>query len=112
MFEPWGGKLQNIFLNQVHRSFKGNAMATIKKRIHCSDMSESQPLKDRRVEDPFRDRRFGNDRRRGFDLGYFAQGGIERRKGMERRQKHERRDQYVRIDKWSSICVIPKSAVE
>ena len=49
-------------------------------------MRESQPLKDRRVEDPFRDRRFGNDRRRGFDLGYFAQGGIERRKSMERRQ--------------------------
>jgi len=87
-------------------------MATIKKRIHGSGMSESQPLKDRRIEDPFRDRRSGNDRRHGFDSGYFAQGGINRRKGMERRQRYERRDQYVRIDKWSSICVIPKSAVE
>jgi hypothetical protein len=75
-------------------------------------MSESQPLKDRRIEDPFHDRRSGNDRRRGFDLGHFAQGGIERRKGMECRKKHERRDQYVRIYKWSSICAIPKSNVE
>jgi hypothetical protein len=75
-------------------------------------MSDKQKLKDKRIADPFFDRRAGNDRRRGFDLAYFAQGGIERRKSMERRQKHERRDQYVRIDKWSSICVIPKSAVE
>jgi hypothetical protein len=27
----WGGKLQNIFLNQVHRSFEGNAIVTNKK---------------------------------------------------------------------------------
>jgi len=87
-------------------------MATIKKLIDGSGMGESQPLKDRRIEDPFRDRRSGNDRRRGFDIGYFAQGGIEKRKAGECRQKRERRDQYVRIDKWSSICVIPKSAVE
>jgi hypothetical protein len=61
-------------------------MATIKKRIHDSGLSESQPLKDRRIEDLFRDRRSGNDRRRGFDMGYFAQGGIEKRKGGEGRQ--------------------------
>jgi len=87
-------------------------MATIKKRTHGSGLSESQPLKNRRIEDPFRDRRSGNDRRRGFDIGYFAQGGIEKRKGGECRQKNERRDQYVRIDKWSSICVMPKFNVE
>jgi len=87
-------------------------MATIKKRIHGSGLSESRPLKDKRIEDPFRDRRSGNDRRRGFDIGYFAQGGIKRRKGIERRQRYERRDRYFRIDKWSSICVIPKSDVE
>jgi hypothetical protein len=75
-------------------------------------MSVSQPLKDRRIGDPFRDRRCGDDRRRGFDLGYFAQGRIEKRKRMERRKKDERRDQYFRIDKWSSICAVPKSAVE
>jgi len=75
-------------------------------------MSESQPLKDRRIADPFFDRRSGDDRRKAHKLVYFAQGGIERRKGMEIRQKNERRDQYVRTNKWSSICVIPKSAVE
>jgi hypothetical protein len=75
-------------------------------------MSESQPLKDKRIGDPFLDRRSGDDRRRGFDLGYFAQGGIERRKGIECRHKDERRDQYFRIDKWSSVCANPKSAVE
>jgi hypothetical protein len=75
-------------------------------------MSDRQTLKERRIADPFFDRRSGNDRREGYESGYFSQGGLRRRKGMERRQKHERRDQYVRIDKWSSICVIPKSAVE
>ena len=75
-------------------------------------MAENQHIKDRRIADPLFDRRSGDDNRKGYKFGYYAQGGIERRKGMERRQKHERRDQYVRIDKWSSICVIPKSAVE
>ena len=75
-------------------------------------MSQSKPLKDRRIEDPFLDRRCGDDRREAYELGYFAQGGIERRKGMERRQKDERRNQYVRISQWSSVCANPKSAVE
>jgi hypothetical protein len=110
--EPWGGKLQTSFLNQVYRSFEGNAMAKIKKRSHDSGMNKIQPLKDRRIEDPIRDRRSGNDRRHGLDLGYFTQGGIEKRSGEECRQKKERRDQYFRIDKWSSIWVIPKSDVE
>jgi hypothetical protein len=74
-------------------------------------MSVSQSLKDRRMRDSFLDRRSGDDRRRGFDLGYFAQGSIDKRNGMERRKKDERRDQYARIDKWSSICAAPKSAV-
>ena len=75
-------------------------------------MSESQSLKDGRIADPFLDRRSGDDRRRGFDLGNFAQGGIERRKGVECRQKDERRDQYVQISQWSSVCANPKSAFE
>jgi hypothetical protein len=75
-------------------------------------MSDKQKLKDKRMADPFFDRRSGDDRREGYEADYFVKGGLQRRKGMERRQKHERRDQYVRIDKWSSICVIPKSAVE
>ena len=76
------------------------------------DMSDSQTMKDRRIRDPFLDRRCGDDRREAYELGYFAQGGIERRKGMERRQKEERRDQYVQISQWSSVCANPKSATK
>jgi len=75
-------------------------------------MSESQPLKDRRIADPLFDRRSGDDRRKAHKRGYLAQGGVERRNGREIRQKNERRDQYVRTNKWSSICANPKSAVE
>jgi hypothetical protein len=74
-------------------------------------MSKSQPLKDRRIGDPYLDRRSGDDRREGYELGYFAQGGIERRRGMERRQKEERRDQYIQTSQWSIVCANPKSAV-
>jgi len=76
------------------------------------DMSESQPLKDVRIADPFLDRRSGDDRREAHELGYFVQGGIERRKGLERRQRDERRDQYVQISQWSSVCANPKSATK
>jgi len=75
-------------------------------------MSDMQTLKNRRTMGPFLDRRSGDDRREGYELGYFAQGGIERRKGMERRQHNERRDQYIRTSQWSSICANPKSAVK
>jgi hypothetical protein len=69
-------------------------------------------MEDRRIADPFFDRRLGDDRREGYEFGYFAQGGIQRRKSIERRQKKERRDKCVRTNKWSSICEISKSAVE
>ena len=75
-------------------------------------MSDRQKLKDRRVADPFLDRRSGDDRREGYESVYFTKGGLRRRKNIERRQKGERRDQYARIDKWSSICANPKSAFE
>ena len=75
-------------------------------------MSQSKPLKDRRIGDPFLDRRCGDDRREAYELGYFAQGGIERRKSMERRQHDERRDQYIRTSQWSSVCANPKSATK
>ena len=74
-------------------------------------MTESQSLRDRRIADPFFDRRLGDDRREGYELGYFAQGGMQRRKVLERRQKYERRDKCVRTNKWSSICDISKSTV-
>ena len=76
------------------------------------DMSDSQAIKDRRTRDPFLDRRCGEDRREAYELGYFAQGGIERRNGMERRQNGERRNQYVKNSQWSSVCTKPKSAFE
>ena len=75
-------------------------------------MPDRQTLKDRRIADPYLDRRCGDDRRGAYELGYFAQGGIERRKVMERRQKDERRDQYVQTSQWSSVFANPKLAVE
>ena len=75
-------------------------------------MSGRKTLQDRRIADPFLDRRSGDDRREGYESGYFAKGGLRKRNGMERRKKDERRDQYFRIDKWSSICATPKSALE
>ena len=75
-------------------------------------MRKNQALKDRRIGDPYLDRRSGEDRREGYELGFFAQGGIERRKGMEARQKDERRNQYVQISRWSSVCANLMSAVE
>jgi predicted Zn finger-like uncharacterized protein len=71
-------------------------------------LSDGQHLKKRRFRDPFLDRRSGDDRREAYELGYFAQSSIEKRKSIERRQKDERRDQYVRISQWSSVCANPK----
>lgn len=75
-------------------------------------MSESQSLKDRRIGDPYLDRRSGDDRREAYELGFFAQGGIERRSGVESRQTSERRAQYVNVSKWSSIGPKTKLPVE
>lgn len=76
------------------------------------DMRDGQQIKKRRIRDPFLDRRSGDDRREAYELGYFAQGSIEKRNSIERRQKDERRDQYVRISQWSSVCANPKSTLE
>jgi hypothetical protein len=67
-------------------------------------MSLSQPLKDRRIEDPLRDRRTGEDRRKHYDLDFFGQGGVERRSGIEARQMGERRVQCGKVDEWPSAC--------
>jgi hypothetical protein len=45
----------------------------------------------KRITDPYLDRRDGDDRREGQELGYFAQGGIERRKYVDRRTADDRR---------------------
>jgi hypothetical protein len=72
-------------------------------------MSESQSLKNGRIADPFLDRRSGDDRREAQELGYFEQGGIERRSGAESRQKEERRVKCVKVSEWSSVCPVKKS---
>ena len=51
------------------------------------------------------DRRSGEDRRVVYNLDYFLNGGIERRKEKERRTKVERRSGWVRVSKWSSVNI-------
>ena len=53
-------------------------------------MRGSQSLKEGRIADPSLDRRSGDDRREAYLLGYFEQGGIEKRSGVETRRKRER----------------------
>jgi len=75
-------------------------------------MSENQPSTDRRIGDPYSDRRSGDDRRKVYDLDFFEQGGIERRRGIETRQIGERRAQCVEVSQWSSVCPKAKSSVD
>ena len=49
------------------------------------------------------DRRSGDDRRKSYRLGYFINGGVERRSGKERRLLGERRIGWVRATEWSSV---------
>ena len=49
------------------------------------------------------DRRSGDDRRKSYRLGYFINGGVERRSGKERRFLGERRIGWVRATEWSSV---------
>jgi hypothetical protein len=72
-------------------------------------MEEKAILQDRRVRDPYVDRRSGEDRRKVYDAAYWERGGIERRSVTERRQQKERRSGYVRVTKWSSICIEGKT---
>ena len=51
------------------------------------------------------DRRSGEDRRVVYNLDYFLNGGIKRRKEKERRTKVERRSGWVRVSKWSSVNI-------
>ncbi len=72
-------------------------------------MKENKYFKDRRVGDPYVDRRSGEDRRQVYDSGYWESGEIERRSAKDRRQPKERRDSYVRVSKWSSVCIEDKT---
>ena len=53
------------------------------------------------------DRRSGKDRRQSYDLNYFLQGGVERRKRVDDRRTPflERRKGWVRINPWRSVYV-------
>jgi hypothetical protein len=67
-------------------------------------MAQDGTLRHARSNDPFVDRRSGEDRRAGYDLDYFPDGGIERRSGRERRRRGERREHCIRVSDWSSVC--------
>jgi hypothetical protein len=67
-------------------------------------MSESQSLKDRRIGDPYLDRRLGDDRRKINNLEFFEHGGIERRSWVESRQDENHSVQSVNGSQWSNVC--------
>ncbi len=68
-------------------------------------MDEINYFKNKRIADPYVDRRSGEDRRQVYDAAYWESGGIERRSAKDRRQQEERRDSCVRVSKWSSVCL-------
>ena len=72
-------------------------------------MDEKPILKERRVHDPYIDRRSGEDRRQVYDTAYWESEGIERRSAKDRRKEKERRDGCVKISKWSSVCINNKA---
>jgi hypothetical protein len=49
--------------------------------------------------------RSGADRRIGFSIRYWLNGGVERRQGKERRSGFERRADWVRLGQWHSVFV-------
>jgi hypothetical protein len=67
-------------------------------------MTVKDPPREKRKNDPYLDRRSGEDRREVYDIDYFADGGAEKRKRDERRKPKERRKDCVKVSKWSSVC--------
>ena len=66
---------------------------------------EKKPIfQNRRLADPYIDRRSGEDRRKVYDADYWDRGGIEKRKLKDRRQQKERRASCVNVSEWSSVC--------
>ncbi len=72
-------------------------------------MEKIKYFKDKRVRDPYIDRRSGEDRRQVYDTAYWESEGIERRSAKDRRKEKERRDGCVKISKWSSVCINNKA---
>ena len=62
-------------------------------------------FKERRVRDPYIDRRSGENRRKMYDVAYWESGGKERRSANERRQQKERRSCWANVSEWSSVCL-------
>ncbi len=48
------------------------------------------------------DRRSGSDRRKVYHVGYFMNGGLERRSGKERRSGMDRRKGLATFGDWPS----------
>jgi len=58
----------------------------------------------KRIRSSF-DRRSGVDRRKAYTVGYFLEGGMERRSGRERRCMEERRKDWMGVSQGSSVWV-------
>lgn len=71
-------------------------------------MGKKPIFQNRRLVDPYIDRRSGEDRRKVYDADYWDHGGIEKRKLKDRRQQKERRASCVKVSEWSSVCPIDK----
>ena len=68
-------------------------------------MATQHVQRDKRMGDPYMDRRTGEDRRQAHFIGFFTRGGIERRRSKERREGIERREGCIQVTEWSSVCV-------
>lgn len=68
-------------------------------------MATQQMRHEKRMGDPYMDRRCGEDRRQVHFIGFFSRGGTERRRSRERREGIERRDGCIQVTDWSSVCV-------
>lgn len=73
--------------------------------LERQDIGRKMLQKDRRIADPYVDRRSGENRRKVYDSEYWNCGGVERRKVKERRQQKERRSNFARVTEWSSVCI-------
>jgi hypothetical protein len=77
--------------------------------LKAKKVEEKIFFQDRRVRDPYVDRRSGEDQRKVYDAAYWDRGGTERRRVKDRRKRKERRSSCVRVTKWSSVCVVDKA---
>ena len=68
-------------------------------------IEENNDFKDRRLADPYIDRRSGEDRRQVYDSDYWESGGIERRSIKDRRLQKERRVSCITVTEYSSVCI-------